>query len=69
MKALEHQVALVTGASGVGKGVALAVAALASDPAALRWTGQVVVAAALAEEYGFKDVDGRQPRPLTLQEA
>jgi NAD(P)-dependent dehydrogenase (short-subunit alcohol dehydrogenase family) len=32
-----------------------AVAALASDPAALRWTGQVVVAAALAREYGFAD--------------
>jgi hypothetical protein len=26
----------------------------------------VVVAAALAQEYGFTDLDGRQPRPLTL---
>jgi hypothetical protein len=26
----------------------------------------VLVAAALAEEYGFADIDGRQPRPLTL---
>jgi hypothetical protein len=24
------------------------------------------VAAALAQEYGFTDIDGRQPRPLTL---
>jgi NAD(P)-dependent dehydrogenase (short-subunit alcohol dehydrogenase family) len=43
-----------------------AVAALASDPNVLRWTGRVVVAAALADEYGFTDVDGRRPRPLTL---
>jgi hypothetical protein len=28
-----------------------------------------VVAAALAREYGFTDVAGRQPRPLTLEEA
>ena len=43
-----------------------AVAALASDPDAIRRSGSVLVAAALAEEYGFTDVDGRQPRPLTL---
>jgi dehydrogenase/reductase SDR family protein 1 len=46
-----------------------AVAALASDPKVLRWSGRVVVAAGLAQEYGFTDVDGRQPRPLTLEEA
>ena len=43
-----------------------AVAALASDPAVAAWTGQVVTAAALARHYGFADIDGRQPRPLTL---
>ena len=43
-----------------------AVAALSDDPAALRRTGQVVVAAELAREYGFTDVDGKQPRPLSL---
>lgn len=42
------------------------VSALASDPGSLRWSGQVVVAAALAREYGFTDIDGSQPRPLTL---
>jgi NAD(P)-dependent dehydrogenase (short-subunit alcohol dehydrogenase family) len=42
-----------------------AVAALAGDVDSLRYSGQVVVAAALAREYGFTDVDGRQPRPLT----
>jgi NAD(P)-dependent dehydrogenase (short-subunit alcohol dehydrogenase family) len=43
-----------------------AVAALAADPDVLRFTGQVLVAARLAREYGFTDIDGRQPRPLTL---
>jgi dehydrogenase/reductase SDR family protein 1 len=43
-----------------------AVAALANDPNAHRWSGQVVVAAALACEYGFTDVDGAQPRALTV---
>ncbi len=41
-----------------------AVAALAGDLSVSRWSGQVVTAAALGTEYGFTDVDGRQPRPL-----
>lgn len=43
-----------------------AVEALARDPEVARWSGQVVVTAALAQHYGFTDTDGRQPRPLTL---
>ena len=43
-----------------------AVAALASDPEVASRSGSVLVAAALAEDYGFTDIDGRQPRPLTL---
>jgi NAD(P)-dependent dehydrogenase (short-subunit alcohol dehydrogenase family) len=43
-----------------------AVAALASDPDVLRHTGKVLVAASLAIEYGFTDIDGTTPRPLTL---
>ncbi len=43
-----------------------AVAALATDPDVLRHTGKVLVAAALAHEYGFTDIDGSTPRPLTL---
>jgi NAD(P)-dependent dehydrogenase (short-subunit alcohol dehydrogenase family) len=43
-----------------------AVAALAADPQVLRLTGQVLVAAQLAIDYGFTDVDGTTPRPLTL---
>jgi NAD(P)-dependent dehydrogenase (short-subunit alcohol dehydrogenase family) len=43
-----------------------AVVALATDPDVLRHTGEVLVVAALAKEYGFTDVDGKSPRPLTL---
>ena len=43
-----------------------AVAALAGDSNVSRWNGSVVVAAALATEYGFTDVDGGRPRALTL---
>ncbi len=43
-----------------------AVAALAGDPEVSRRSGQALVAAALATEYGFTDIDGRQPRALSL---
>jgi NAD(P)-dependent dehydrogenase (short-subunit alcohol dehydrogenase family) len=42
------------------------VAALADDDDAKRHSGKVLVAAQIAEEYGFTDIDGKQPRPLTL---
>ncbi len=44
------------------------VGALASDPRALERTGRVVIAAALAAEYGLRDIDGRAPRPLTIED-
>jgi hypothetical protein len=43
-----------------------AVAALATDPDVMRHTGKVLVPAALAQEYGFTDIDGKRPRPLTI---
>lgn len=43
-----------------------AIAALAGDPDALTLSGSTLVAATLAQRYGFTDVDGRSPRPLTL---
>ena len=46
----------------IGRGVA----ALAADSAAQRWTGEPIVTATLGETYGFTDVDGKRPRPLTL---
>jgi NAD(P)-dependent dehydrogenase (short-subunit alcohol dehydrogenase family) len=43
-----------------------AVAALASDPDVVRHSGRILVVAALAREYGFTDLEGKTPRPLTL---
>lgn len=42
------------------------IAALASDALLMDRSGKVLVAAAVAEEYGLTDVDGRRPRALTL---
>lgn len=46
-----------------------AIAALAADPDVASKSGQIVVAAALAQEYGFTDIDGKQPRPISVDEA
>ncbi len=46
-----------------------AVAGLASDPAIMEKSGGIFVAAALAQEYGFVDVDGKSPRPITVEES
>jgi dehydrogenase/reductase SDR family protein 1 len=43
------------------------IAALAGDPGLMSRSGQVLVGAAVAEEFGLLDVEGRQPRPLTLE--
>ena len=45
-----------------------AVAALADDEDAMRHTGKVLVAAQLAKDYGFEDIDGTLPTPLTLHD-
>jgi dehydrogenase/reductase SDR family member 1 len=45
-----------------------AVAALAADPNIMEKSGKVVVAAAAAQEYGFADIDGKRPRPLTIDD-
>jgi dehydrogenase/reductase SDR family member 1 len=45
-----------------------AVAALSADPKAMEKTGKVLVAASLAQEYGFTDIDEKKPRPLALSE-
>jgi NAD(P)-dependent dehydrogenase (short-subunit alcohol dehydrogenase family) len=44
----------------------LVIAALARDPKLMERSGTVQVTAALAQEYGIADIDGKQPRPLTL---
>jgi dehydrogenase/reductase SDR family protein 1 len=42
------------------------VASLAADPGLMERTGQALVAARVAAELGIRDIDGRQPAPLTL---
>jgi NAD(P)-dependent dehydrogenase (short-subunit alcohol dehydrogenase family) len=44
------------------------IAALAADPNLAKRSGQVLVTAALAQEYDIADVDGRRPIPLTLDQ-
>jgi NAD(P)-dependent dehydrogenase (short-subunit alcohol dehydrogenase family) len=41
--------------------VGRAVAALASDPEAARWSGQTLSSGQLARVYGFTDIDGSRP--------
>ena len=41
--------------------VGRAVVALAADPEVMRWSGRTLASWDLAREYGFTDVDGRQP--------
>jgi NAD(P)-dependent dehydrogenase (short-subunit alcohol dehydrogenase family) len=45
----------------------LVIAALAGDPAVLNRSGHVLVSASLAAELGIRDIDGRQPVPLTRE--
>ena len=44
------------------------VAALAADPDIMNKSGKVLVAAQEALDYGIQDIDGRQPRPLTIKD-
>ena len=43
------------------------IAALWRDPALHERSGQVLVAASVASQLGIRDVDGKQPAPLTLE--
>jgi NAD(P)-dependent dehydrogenase (short-subunit alcohol dehydrogenase family) len=43
------------------------VAALFQDPRLMEHTGKVLIAAQVALELGVRDIDGRQPAPLTLE--
>ncbi len=44
-----------------------AVVAVASDPKRVEKTGQVLICYEIAHEYGFTDIDGRQPPELGVQ--
>ena len=47
----------------------LAIAHLFADPDRLAKSGTTITSAELALAYGFADIDGRQPTPLTLATA
>ncbi len=46
--------------------IGLAVAALASDKNVIEKSGSVQTAAQIAIDYGFTDIDGKQPTPLNV---
>ena len=76
MEDLNGKIALITGGSEwldlnnseSPRFVGRAVAALASDPKLMERTGSVPVAAQLAKDYGFTDIDGKTPRTLTIND-
>jgi len=43
------------------------VAALANRPSIMESSGKVLVAAGVAAELGVCDIDGKQPRALTIE--
>lgn len=44
-----------------------AITALATDPQVMEQSGKILVAAQVAIDYGFIDIEGRQPTPFTPQ--
>jgi hypothetical protein len=44
-----------------------AIVALASDGNRLAWSGRTLTVGALAHEYGFTDIDGRQLPPFHIE--
>lgn len=46
-----------------------AIVALADDATIMAKSGTVQIAAQVALDYGFSDIDGKQPRPITVAEA
>ncbi len=64
MKAAEH---LDLSNSESPQFIGRAVVALASDAYLMNKTGRVLISAELAQDYGFTDIDGKQPRPLNAE--
>ena len=65
MKAAEH---LDLSNSESPEFIGSAITALAADSGIMQKSGEILVAAALAREYGFTDIDGKQPAPLTVSD-
>jgi len=48
--------------------IGMVISALANDPDVMQKTGSVQIAAELGLEYDITDINGKQPKPLTLQD-
>jgi NAD(P)-dependent dehydrogenase (short-subunit alcohol dehydrogenase family) len=48
--------------------IGMVISKLTSDPTIMDKTGKVLIAAKEAMAYGIKDIDGTQPKPLSLDE-
>lgn len=48
--------------------VGMVISKIASDKKAFEKTGKILIVAKEAMEYGIKDIDGKQPKPLSLNE-
>ena len=48
--------------------IGMVISKLVSDSNVIEKTGKVLIAASEAMEYGIKDIDGKQPKPLSLNE-
>lgn len=48
--------------------IGMVISKIASDKKAIKKTGKILIAAQEAMEYGIKDIDGKQPRPLSIDE-
>lgn len=68
-RVLAHAAHLDLSSSESPRFVGRAVAHLAADPHLVDKSGRVLVAAELAREYGFTDVDGERPEPLSIETA
>lgn len=48
--------------------IGMVISKIASDKKAIEKTGKILIVAKEAMEYGIKDIDGKQPKPLSLNE-
>jgi dehydrogenase/reductase SDR family protein 1 len=48
--------------------VGMVISKIASDKKAIEKTGKILIVAKEAMKYGIKDIDGKQPKPLSLDE-
>ena len=48
--------------------IGMVISRLVSDPKVMNKSGKILVAASEALEYGIKDIDGTQPKPLSVDE-